>query len=80
MIALLYLLPAVLLAVLLVLRRYPGERRLVALSCPERQASNAEKALRLLPRGPRAGIPRGGLLIACSLAVRPPPVSVGVIS
>jgi hypothetical protein len=70
---LLYLLPALALAAPLILRRYPGERRLLALiagrSRPRRGlgARTPSSALR------RSLVPRGGLLIACSLAVRPPP-------
>lgn len=67
-------LPALALALLLALRRYPGERTLVAL----------RRAREGLPRwasptltGPRLwcgrAVPRGGLLLACSLANRPPP-------
>ena len=70
---LLHLLPALALAAPLILRRYPGERRLLALiagrSKPRRRASSRVTAT----ARPRALVPRGGLLIACSLAVRPPP-------
>ena len=71
--ALLFLLPSFLLAAALFLRRYPGSRRLVALALSRR----TQRTRRQLPatwRGrPRARVPRGGLLIASSLAVRPPP-------
>jgi len=70
---LLYLLPALALAGPLLLRRYPGERRLLALiagcSKPRRRPGARTSA----STRPRALVPRGGLLIACSLAVRPPP-------
>jgi hypothetical protein len=68
------LLPALALAAPLLMRRYPGERalamRLTAAARPRRQRSCAS--------APRTGLlltvtPRGGSLIARSLAVRPPP-------
>lgn len=66
-------LPAVGLALLLKSRRYPGERMIVALSRArnERRGRPADFA----PRAARIEIarPRGGLLLACALAVRPPP-------
>ncbi|HEV2975337.1 MAG TPA: hypothetical protein VGX69_10160 [Solirubrobacteraceae bacterium] len=71
---LLCLLPALLLACTLFARRYPGERALLAL----RRAGRARRWPR--PRAARATRARvvtvaahGGLLIARSLAVRPPP-------
>jgi hypothetical protein len=66
-------LPALLLTALVALRRYPGERSLARLVArvrrlrPRPRASAPSAAVRV------AAIPRGGLLIACSLAVRPPP-------
>jgi hypothetical protein len=70
---LLYLLPALLLSVPLLVQRYPGERRLAA-----RIARARPRRRRLPPRARRpVGAPRiaarGSLLIARSLAVRPPP-------
>jgi hypothetical protein len=69
----LYLAPAILLAIPLLARRYPGERALIALRRVERGR---------WPR-PRSSVPagrlvvlavvRGGQLIGSSLAVRPPP-------
>ena len=71
--AILCLLPALLLVIPLLARRYPGERVLIGLRRVERAR---------WPR-PRASVPthrrvvlvvvRGGRLIGCSLAVRPPP-------
>ena len=72
---LLFVAPALALALLLALRRYPGERRLTAIAARRRG---------VLPRAPRrvrgralrqrvAMRPRGGVLIALSLATRPPP-------
>jgi hypothetical protein len=72
--AILCLLPALVLPAVLLARRYPGERLLIAL---------APKRRRRWPRprssaGPRRRVlltaVHGGLLIARSLAVRPPPV------
>ena len=67
------LLPALALLAPLLLRRYPGERTLARLSAQtargwQRPRSNAPSRQRV-----RAATPRGGLLLACSLAVRPPP-------
>jgi hypothetical protein len=66
-------LPAIVLPVLLALRRYPGERILTVLSRarrerPERSRSGVPSATRW-----QGAVPRGGLLLACSLADRPPP-------
>jgi hypothetical protein len=68
-------LPALALPLLLMLRRYPGERALIALSAARR--TRRWPALRRACVAPRAHIdlPRGGLLLARSLAVRPPPGS-----
>jgi hypothetical protein len=72
--ALAYLLPPLLLLLALVARRYPGERALLALIAgrrrPVRGRTDAPAAARIRPR---ATVPRGGALIASSLAVRPPP-------
>lgn len=72
--AILYLLPALVLAIPLLTRRYPGERALVGL----RRAAERARWAR-----PRSSVParrrvvlvavRGGLLLGRSLAVRPPP-------
>ncbi len=67
-------LPALALALLLALRRYPGERTLVAL---RRAREGARRGASPTLTGPRLwrgpAVPRGGLLLACSLANRPPP-------
>ena|ERR1700730_14415238 len=69
--ALTYLLPALLLLLALAARRYPGERALLTLMVRGRRRARLDA---LLPRAhPRALLPRGGRLIATSLAVRPPP-------
>jgi hypothetical protein len=72
--ALAYLLPPLLLLLALLARRYPGERallRLIAAERPERTRNDAGRGVPG-PR-PRGMVPRGGCLIASSLAVRPPP-------
>jgi hypothetical protein len=65
-------LPALALTLLLGARRYPGERILVALARARRwrHPASAPPA----PR-PHVAFPRGGLLLARSLAVRPPPAA-----
>jgi hypothetical protein len=71
--AVLFLLPAVLLAIPLLARRYPGERVLLALRRAERphwerprSSAPSRRRVVLIPV-------RGGRLIGRSLAVRPPP-------
>jgi hypothetical protein len=72
--ALAYLLPPLLLLVVLVARRYPGERALLALIAGDRHGRRSTCiGFLIAKRRPRAMVPRGGRLIACSLAVRPPP-------
>jgi hypothetical protein len=72
---LLFLLPAVLLASVVARRRYPGARLLVALR--QRRATSARWPRARSARSTRAraltAAVHGGLLIARSLAVRPPP-------
>lgn len=68
--------PAVAIALLLSRRRYPGAGLLLAMrSRPARRASR--RGLAPLAPVPRivATTPRGGLLLARSLAVRPPPLA-----
>jgi hypothetical protein len=66
--------PALVLALPLLAGRYVGEQRLArlaaALDCAPRRPAPA-----LAPNARRAShrLPRGGRLLACSLAVRPPP-------
>ncbi|MDX6556238.1 MAG: hypothetical protein QOD86_2433 [Miltoncostaeaceae bacterium] len=67
-----HLLPAVILAVLLATDRYPGARRL-ARTRRERRPPRRGAPRQAAPRAPAAWAPRGGLLIARGLAVRPPP-------
>ncbi len=69
-----YLLPALLLLLVLLTRRYPGERALLARADGShlRTRRHIVEAGACSPR-PTTVPPRGGLLIAASLAVRPPP-------
>lgn len=71
--ALLYLLPALLLLGPLIARRYPGQRRLLATARNARVTRRPKRQPLLAARQARLGAPRGSLLIACFLAVRPPP-------
>ncbi|MGV1048547.1 MAG: hypothetical protein ACOYD4_08520 [Solirubrobacterales bacterium] len=71
--------PLLFLLVALLLGRYPGHAAIVRLS--ERIAARSHRpASRPLrpraPRAPRSFAPGGGLLIALSLAQRPPPLPV----
>jgi hypothetical protein len=68
---LLFLSPAFLLLLPLLAGRYVGERALAPERAPVRRA--AVRALRL-PRPAARLVPRGGLLVGCSLAGRAPPV------
>jgi hypothetical protein len=75
--AILYALPLVLIVLPLLAGRYPGELTLV------RRAPSTCRSVRLrgpVPSRPRATrtrlVPRGGLLVACAMAVRPPPLGV----
>jgi hypothetical protein len=73
--AVLFLAPALTLGLLLLARCYPGERRLAAVAARRRPAlPRAPARARICPsRGFVAMRPRGGALIALSLATRPPP-------
>jgi hypothetical protein len=73
---LLCLAPALALAGVLVLRRYPGERLLLRLRAPRRSGrSRAGVIARPSASGHAQRMPRGGLLMGFALAVRPPPLS-----
>jgi hypothetical protein len=77
--ALPYLLPPVLLLFVLLARRYPGERALLMLMRPDRRRRSRMRFRGItLGQEPRVVVPRGGRLIASSLAVRPPPASVSL--
>jgi hypothetical protein len=67
--------PALALAAVLFARCYPGERLLLAATA-RRRTRRLRPASVLAPLRPTlARVPRGGLLIACELAVRPPPLA-----
>jgi hypothetical protein len=74
--ALAYLAPALIALAVLAFRRYPGEHALVARLERHRdrrgRASASQGTTRRRIR--RALLPRGGRLIGCALAVRPPPL------
>jgi hypothetical protein len=70
---LLFLAPAVLLALPLIAGRYVGAERLIRAAGQRRPAARRSASVLPAPR-PRWRVPpRGGMLIAASLAVRPPP-------
>lgn len=74
---LVFLLPALVLLGLLLSGRYVGEDGLQRLVCAVRgdgRRRTLAPSRPLLPRRPRALMPRGGSLVATSLAVRPPPL------
>ena len=77
--ALLYAAPLLLVALPLVAGRYLGEGRIVQLARAVQQRRRRRPVARAsTPAGARwalRAIPRGGRLIAHSLAVRPPPVA-----
>lgn len=66
-------LPALVLPALLALRRYPGERILAVLSRACREPRRRPPSRGRFADRAEVVAPRGGLLLACSLAVRPPP-------
>jgi hypothetical protein len=69
-----YLLPLLLLLLTLGLRRYPGEHVLLAaIARRSRRRAASRRRSRVRRPSPRTVMPRGGLLIAFALAVRPPP-------
>jgi hypothetical protein len=76
--ALAYLFPALFLLLALVARRYPGERALLALVAQRLRGRSCAQATTRKPRA-WAWFPRGGRLIAFSLAERPPPAVVSLI-
>lgn len=71
--ATLCLLPAVLLAIPLLARRYPGERRLLAMGCRRRPGWPRPRPSATASRGVVLVAVHGGLLLGRALAVRPPP-------
>jgi hypothetical protein len=71
--AALYLLPAILLLIALRVRRYPGERALLAVIMRRRPRRRVALASRAYRAKPRVALARGGDLLGRALAVRPPP-------
>jgi hypothetical protein len=72
----LFVAPALLLAIPLLLGRYVGEERMLALLRPLRRARAVRPPTRLgAPRLAPVALHRTGELIARSLAVRPPPLT-----
>jgi hypothetical protein len=69
---LLFLAPAFVVLLPLLAGRYPGER--VLLVAFERAGRPARPRPLSLPRPPARLVPRGGLLVGCSLAGRAPPL------
>lgn len=77
MTVLLLLAPTLLLALLLVLGRYPGSGVLARVLERRRlRVARRRELRRPLPRAPRRRRPRGGVLLALALAGRAPPVVV----
>jgi len=73
---LLHLAPALILVAALLARRYPGERLIVRLAGSPVRARRRARPHALKPRVHIVAlVPRGGLLLARSLAVRPPPAA-----
>jgi hypothetical protein len=77
---LLFLAPALALALSMLARRYPGERRIAALGARRRRSpSRGAPRLGVSPgRAAWALLPRGSALLACALATRPPPRATAV--
>jgi hypothetical protein len=70
---LLYLAPALLLALPLMLGRYVGEKQLVELAGRALARPRRKPARVVRPRGRAHVMQRGGRLVASGLATRPPP-------
>jgi hypothetical protein len=74
--ALLFLAPALLIAIPLLGGRYLGEELIVRLANRRaRPRARASAPARRLPAAPATWVPRGARLLAASLAKRPPPVA-----
>jgi hypothetical protein len=72
----LFLMPALILALPLLAGRYVGAERLSRFARARSPRKRRAAAASLTPRGWGLVPPRGGLLIAASLAVRPPPLAI----
>jgi hypothetical protein len=69
----LLLTPAFVLALPLIAGHYIGAERLCRVASQRSPITSRTPAIEFAPRARRGVLPRGGLLIAASLAVRPPP-------
>jgi hypothetical protein len=76
--ALLYLAPALLIAVPLIGGRYLGESLVIKLAARGRRTRRRPTPARALPKAPAIWLPRGTRLIAFSMAERPPPPPVSL--
>jgi hypothetical protein len=73
---LLFLAPALLIAIPLLFGRYPGEELIARLvDAKSRKPARASRVLPTVPEAPETWRPAGALLIAFSLAKRPPPAA-----
>ena len=74
---LLHLVPALVLVLVLLIRCYPGERLILRLRDSARRSRRRRTGARALAPRVRVAalVPRGGLLLGRSLAVRPPPAA-----
>jgi hypothetical protein len=77
---LLYLAPALVLALPLVLGRYPGEEQLAELARTPRARDARLRARISAPRGYVRVMHRGGRLVASAMAKRPPPALAPLIA
>jgi hypothetical protein len=75
--AMAYLLPALAVLLALLLRRYPGERKLLSLLARRRRSRRHARhdSSACGRRARRSAFPRGGDLIGASLAERAPPLA-----
>jgi hypothetical protein len=75
---LLFMAPALVFALVLLARRFPGERQLCALAVRRRRLRRPRRAparVLAVTRAPWALLPRGSALLAGALATRPPPAA-----
>jgi hypothetical protein len=71
-----YLLPLALLVLPLLAGRYPGEVAVARRIPPSRRPVRPRTVVVSSPlRSRLINVPRGGLLVACAMAVRPPPAA-----
>lgn len=77
---LLYVAPALVLALPLVLGRYLGEEQIAGLRQRRAPGWRRTRGARVAPRTVARAMQRGGRLVASSLAKRPPPAAVPVLA